>query len=112
MTKFQVVGIAALLFILISYLRRFRRPAIDKIFIGLMLITGIFFLLYPEVTNQLAHFLGIGRGADLIFYLAILGFGYLSLVFYSKIKKLEEQLAMLVRKQSLESVKLSDNHAG
>jgi hypothetical protein len=111
MTKFQVVGIAFLIFILISYLRKFRKPAIDKIFIGAMLLTGIFFVLYPEVTNQLAHFLGIGRGADLIFYLAILGFGYLALVFYSKIKKLEDQLAIIIRKQSLESINLSEKNA-
>jgi hypothetical protein len=106
MTKFQLVGIASLLFILISYLRRFRRPATDKIFIGLMLIMGIFFVLYPEITNQLAHFLGIGRGADLIFYMAILGFGYLVFVLYSKITKLENQLASIVRKQSLDSANL------
>lgn len=105
MTKFQVLGIASLLFILISYLRKFRRPALDKIFIGLLLATGIFFVLYPESTNDLAHFLGIGRGADLIFYLAILGFGYVTMLLYSKIKKLEEQLTKIIRKQSLESIK-------
>lgn len=111
MTKFQVLGIASLLFILISYLRKFRRPALDKLFIGLLMATGIFFVLDPEVTNQLAHFLGIGRGADLIFYLAILGFGYVTLLLYSKIKKLEDQLTQIVRKQSLESIKLTGKNA-
>jgi hypothetical protein len=111
MTKFQVIGIASLVFILISYFRRFRRPAMDKIFIALIGITGIFFLLNPEISNQLAHFLGIGRGADLIFYLAILGFGYLTVVLYSKINKLEEQLAAIIRKQSLESINLPDKNA-
>jgi hypothetical protein len=111
MTKFQVLGIASLLFILISYLRKFRRPALDKLFIGLLLVLGIFFVLYPEVTNQLAHFLGIGRGADLIFYLAILGFGYLAVVLYSKIKKLEDQLTKVIRKLSLESINLPDKNA-
>jgi small membrane protein len=111
MTKFQVLGIAFLLFILISYLRKFQRPALDKLFIGLLLATGIFFVLYPEGTNQMAHFLGIGRGADLIFYVAILGFGYVIMLLYSKIKKLEEQLAKIIRQQSLESVKLPDLHA-
>jgi small membrane protein len=111
MTKFQVLGIAFLLFILITYLRKFRRPALDKLFIGLLMALGIFFVLDPEVTNQLAHFLGIGRGADLIFYLAILGFGYINLLLYSKIKKLEDQLTQIVRTQSLESIKLSDKNA-
>ena len=111
MTKFQVLGIASLLFILISYLIKFRQPALDKLFIGCLMATGIFFFLYPEVTNQLAHFLGIGRGADLIFYLAILGFAYVTLLLYSKIRKLEDQLAKIVRQQSLESIKLSDINA-
>ena len=66
MTKFQVLGIASLLFILITYLRKFRRPALDKLFIGFLMALGIFFVLDPEVTNQLAHFLGIGRGADFL----------------------------------------------
>jgi small membrane protein len=111
MTKFQVLGIASLLFILISYLRKFRQPALDKLFIGFLMATGIFFVLDPEITNQLAHFLGIGRGADLIFYLAILGFGYIVLLLYSKIKKLEDQLTQIVRKQSLESIKLPEINA-
>jgi small membrane protein len=111
MTKFQVLLVTSLLFLLVSYFRRFRRPALDKIFICLMVVTGIFFVLYPEMANQLAHFLGIGRGADLIFYLAMLGFGYLVMVLYSKIKKLEEQLAAIVRKQSLEALTKQEKHA-
>jgi hypothetical protein len=110
MTRFQLILIASLLFILISYFRRFRRQALDKIFVVLMLVAGIFLVLYPETTNRLAHYLGIGRGADLIFYMAVVGFGYLVLVLYSKIKKLEDQLATLVRKQSLESANFGDKH--
>jgi hypothetical protein len=111
MTKFQVLGIACMLFILISYLRKIGQPVLDKLFIGFLMATGMFFILYPEVTNQLAHFLGIGRGADLIFYLAILGFGYIILLFYSKIRKLEDQLTQIVRNQSLESIKLPQKNA-
>jgi small membrane protein len=111
MSKFQVLLLASLLFILVSYFRRFRRPALDKIFVGGLLVTGIFFALDPDATNQLAHFLGIGRGADLIFYVAILGFGYLIMVLYSKIKNLEDQLTIIVRKQSLEAGNKNEKHA-
>lgn len=104
MTRFQIIGMAALVFILFSYFRRFRRTTIDKLLVVLMLLTGIFFVLYPETTNKLAHFLGIGRGADLIFYMAILYFGYILLVLYAKIKKLEDQIVVIVRKQALENI--------
>jgi hypothetical protein len=110
MTRIQVILIVSLLFILVSYFRRFRRQVLDKIFISLMLLSGIFLVLYPEMTNQLAHFIGIGRGADLIFYLAIMGFGYLVLVLYSKIKKLEDQFSSFIRKQSLDSINTPGKH--
>jgi len=103
MQIFRITAILTLVFILASYLQRFRRPALDKIFISLLLLTGILFIIYPELTTRLAHFLGIGRGADLIFYLAILGFGYLSVILYAKIKRLEDQLIALIRKQALDS---------
>ena len=111
MTRFQILAVAFMLFLLVSYWKKFRRPALDKLFVGLLLMIGIFFLLYPEVTNKLAHFFGIGRGADLIFYLAILSFGYMVMLLYSKIKKLENQLTQIIRKQSLESIKMQDRNA-
>jgi small membrane protein len=109
MSKIQVLFIAALIFILINYFRRFRSMAIDKILISLMLLSGIFFVLYPDLTTKIARYLGIGRGTDLIFYLAILGFGYMILVLYSKIKNLEDQITSLVRKQALENINTVKN---
>jgi hypothetical protein len=29
---------------------------------------GIFFVAFPEASNKLANFAGVGRGADLVFY--------------------------------------------
>jgi small membrane protein len=109
MSKIQVLFIAALIFILINYFRRFRSMATDKILISLMLLSGIFFVLYPDLTTIIARYLGIGRGTDLIFYLAILGFGYMILVLYSKIKNLEDQITSLVRKQALENISNGKN---
>ncbi len=83
MSKFQVLLIASLIFILINFFRRFRNLAIDKIVICLLLLIGIFFSFYPDLTTKIAHYLGVGRGTDLIFYLIILSFGYLALTYYT-----------------------------
>ncbi len=106
MKLFQVVLILSLVFILISYLRRFRRPALDKILVSLLLVAGIVFVINPDVTTKLAHLLGIGRGADLIFYLAMLGFCYIIIILYSKINKLEDQLTTLIRRQAFDAINL------
>jgi small membrane protein len=110
MTKFQFILVFLQLFILYSFFKRFNKPAIDKIAIVIILLSGILFAFFPEITNRLAHMMGIGRGADLIMYLAIMGFGYMILLLYSKIKTLESQLVSIVRKQSLEEANLSDKN--
>jgi hypothetical protein len=50
----------------------------------------------------MAHFLGISRGADMIFYLGILFLFFLILKLYSRLRRLERQITGLVRSKSLE----------
>lgn len=102
MTLIQVILIISLSGILLSYFRWFRNAALDKIFIALILLAGIVFVIFPDLTNKIAHKLGVGRGADLLFYMAIVAFAYTLLLLYSKIGRLEEQLAELVRLQALQ----------
>ena len=110
MSRFQVILIGLLVFVLLSFFRRFNKPAIDKIIILILGIVGIFFTIYPELTNKLAHYLGIGRGVDMIFYLVIVGFGYGILLLYVKIKSIESKLDNIVRKQALDAAKLTEKN--
>lgn len=104
MKLIQLILIIGLLAILISYFRFFRSAVMDKLLIGFILATGIFLVVFPDLTNKLAGTLGVGRGADLVFYLFIVAFCYLILLVYAKIKKLEQQLAELARRQALMDV--------
>ena len=104
MKLIQLILIIGLLAILISYFRWFRSAVMDKLLIGCILAAGIFLVVFPDLTNKLAVTLGVGRGADLVFYLFIVAFCYLILLVYAKIKKLEQQLAELARRQALMDV--------
>lgn len=110
MKLIQLILIIGLLAILVSYFRWFRSAVIDKLLIACILAAGIFLVVFPDLTNKLAASLGVGRGADLIFYLFIVAFCYLILLVYAKIKKLEQQLAELARRQALTDVKISSSH--
>lgn len=47
--------------------------------IALVLLAGtmVVAVLFPDITNKIANFVGIGRGADLLLYLTVLAFiGY------------------------------------
>ena len=105
MKLIQLILIIGLLVILVSYFRWFRSAVIDKLLIGLILAAGIFLVVFPDLTNRLAATLGVGRGADLVFYLFMVAVCYLLLLVYAKIRKLERQLAELARRQALMDVK-------
>jgi|SRR5579862_5709312 len=105
MKLIQIILLVGLLATLISYFRWFRSAAADKMLIALILLSGIVFVIFPELTNKIAHRLGVGRGADLLFYLAIIGFGYALLLLYSKIRALEKKLTEITRKQALDEVR-------
>jgi hypothetical protein len=52
--------------------------------------------------------LGVGRGADLIFYVSILIFWFVSLKLYARIRKLEQQFTKIVREDALKKVQDAD----
>jgi len=63
---------------------------------ALWIIAGIA-ILRPSITMAIAHFLGIGRGADLVFYCAILGMLIGFFAVYVRMKRLESEITRLVR---------------
>ena len=101
MKLIQLILLLALVILFISYFRWFRNDAFDKILIALIFLTGVTFVIFPEWTSKISGLLGVGRGADLLMYLSIICFSYIALLFYSKIKKLENQLSELVRRQAI-----------
>ena len=52
---------------------------------------------WPSITLTVAQFLGIGRGADLVFYCGILGMFIGFFAVYVRIKRLESEITRLVR---------------
>jgi len=59
-------------------------------------------ILRPEVTNELAGLLGIGRGADLLLYLLAIAFLASVFYFYQKSHRLESDLTRVVRRLALQ----------
>lgn len=66
----------------------------------LWLAVGIVFW-QPEITSRLAEFFGIGRGADLIVYIAIIVIVYLLFRLFVHVDKMDRQITKLVRTMAL-----------
>jgi small membrane protein len=101
MNIIKILLIISLVLLLIFYLRWFRTATYDKLIIFFLFLTGAIFVINPELTNRLANWLGVGRGTDLLLYFFIIGCSFLFLLFYSKIKSLEQKITVLTRNQAL-----------
>jgi hypothetical protein len=60
-------------------------------------VTAAGFVLFPDSTTAIAHVLGVGRGTDLLLYLALFGGVNAFLLLYLRTRRLEEKLTEHIR---------------
>ena len=96
----QILLLIGLLFF-IFYVIKIRKLVFDRIIFIIGAVVGIFLVFFPGVSTVIANWMGIGRGADLVFYLFII----VSLFFFvsvnAEIRHLQKQITELTRTQAL-----------
>ncbi|MBM4114255.1 MAG: DUF2304 domain-containing protein [Phycisphaerae bacterium] len=105
MSVFQVVLLAALVATVVLGLVMASRGALPKILAGLLVggaCLGAVFVVEPDWTTQLARFLGIGRGADLVLYVLVLGTSWGFLSMYMRVRAVRRDMTLLVRRMALD----------
>jgi hypothetical protein len=105
-----MIGIKIILFIpllalLFLVFKSFKNHALSRLVMIGILLVGILFVLYPSLSNQLAHLVGVGRGADLVIYLFIIFSFIFGAYLYAKFRKLKEEQAELIKKIAVENAK-------
>lgn len=101
MNGIQVLLITGIILVAVYFFVRLHNSILDIILLILMVATGLVFVLSPDLTNTIAHKLGVGRGADLVFYLSIVIFWFVILKLYARIRRIEKILTDVVRKDAL-----------
>lgn len=103
-TWIQPLLIVAVLLLLV-YLLRSRSTAQAKAWVKLgfvvFVVAGIYAILRPNDTTTLAHWLGLGRGTDLMLYALIIAFAFTTLSTYLRFKDLELRYSRLARAVAL-----------
>lgn len=107
-TIIQVVLTICIALIAVYMYMRLRSTIFDIILIFLFFLVGTFFVLFPDTTNDIAHFVGVSKGANLFLYTAILFLFFLILKLYARLRRVEEKFTELVRNKSLEEAEELD----
>ena len=101
MNGIQIILLTGIAFICLYFITRWKKRIFDIILLFTMVVCACLFILWPDVTQALAERLGVGRGADLIFYLSILIFWFIILKLYIRIRKLEQQFTEFIRQDAI-----------
>jgi hypothetical protein len=72
-----------------------------KIALLFLIVAMVVAVIFPQITNDLAHLVGVGRGADLLLYLLTLAFITYSVNSYLNRQQERDSLYRLARKIAL-----------
>ncbi len=97
----QIVLIAALI-LFVVYIYRLRTVFLDRIIYLVCALVGIVLVIDPPLSTQIANWLGIGRGVDLLFYLFIIASLFYIVATRSRIRRLEQQITRLVQQNAID----------
>jgi hypothetical protein len=102
----QVLLIAAIFAVAVVLLRARteRHLAIRRVLlVGFAGLAGLS-VLYPTIWNRMAHFVGVGRGTDLLLYGLIVAFLGFVVTSYLRFRDLEVRFTRLARRIALDEV--------
>ena len=107
----SVIQIVILLFVLYVWLRLYLKFKKGELLLrefvewfALWLLVALVTIL-PDAASYVANLLGVGRGADLVVYLALLLIFYLLFKIFLRLEKSEPQFTKVVREMALRDKK-------
>lgn len=94
-------ALLALLGLFVLYTVRLRSTALDRLLYLSLAVVGVALILHPEWTTDLATLLGVGRGADLMFYFFIVFCLFHFATTAATIRRMQRDLTTLAQRLAL-----------
>jgi small membrane protein len=82
---------------IIAYTRSLGSRLLDRLLVTMIGASGVVLVAMPDLSTEIAHLLGVGRGSDLVVYLGLLGLAYLFLLIYAEVRQTNQRLTQLAR---------------
>lgn len=93
-----LLGLAAIGWFI--FLKRNRLP-LHIMTVFALLIAGAVAVVFPQLTDEVANFVGVGRGADLVTYIAIVSVMFVLVHYYTKFVDLQAKVTQLTRELAI-----------
>ena len=103
MNGIQLILLTGVSFISLYFIIRLKKRILDIVLLIALSGCALLLILWPDITTQIAQKLGVGRGADLVFYISILLFWFVILKLFARIRRLEQTLTEIIRQDSLKN---------
>jgi small membrane protein len=102
---FQVLLILFAVFALVRTYRQYKAETISRYWLFLWFVLWVIVIgtaLWPQTTDLIAQTVGVGRGADLLLYIAVVVLAYLEYRSMMRQERLHRELTALVRKVAID----------
>jgi small membrane protein len=106
---FQILLVSGLAVFGVWACAQWRRAPVVSLFAGLLAFLGMSLSIRPEISNHLAHFVGVGRGADLLFYCFILLAMTAILNLHLRLRAQQDMITALTRAIALSNPRYPDS---
>ena len=96
--------LVALILLILFVVRNYDRiigKVTARIFLVLFILAVVLMAFMPNLTTSVAHFLGVGRGADLVFYLTTVSFFALTAIVIVKFYSIEQKIVKITREAAI-----------
>jgi len=106
MIPVQPILMAVLAGVVLLYFTRLRSRAVDGLIILLCFGCASLLVMRPNIATRLANLVGVGRGADLIVYLALPGLLMMIFFLFARTRDLNAKLTAVVREYAIRDARL------
>jgi hypothetical protein len=101
MIPVQPILIAFLVAVVLFYFFRLRSRGADGLIILLCFGCASLMVMRPDIATRIANLVGVGRGADLIFYLSVPGLLMMIFLLFARTRELNSKLTIVVREYAI-----------
>jgi hypothetical protein len=101
-TIISQIIIVSILVAFAAYAFSRRSILLDRLLYMLLAVVGIILVIHPDLSTNIAHLIGIGRGTDLVIYLFILIGMFFAVNIISRLRKIEEQITQLIGNEAID----------